>query len=210
MATQNPHSDPSPDTIAIPNPPEKPFVISCRQVTWKRVDLAIEACLKTGQPLLVIGDGPEHKNLVKLADNSPLITFIPWLETSELAAYLQTAKAYLFPSLEPFGIAAVEALAAGCPIIAYAEGGSRDFIHESGPGKNGLLFSEQTAESLAEAIKTFNPADFDPETVQESAANFAPDVFRHKITALVDKTLADKTPHATAPTNPQSPRRQNH
>lgn len=146
---------------------------------------------------MVIGDGPEHKNLVKLAKNSPLITFIPWLETSELAAYLQNAQAYLFPSLEPFGIAAVEALAAGCPVIAYAEGGSRDFIHADGPGKNGLLFSEQTPESLASALKSFNPADFDRETIRNSAKSFSPDVFRQKIAALVTKT----TPVAeTAPT----------
>ncbi len=167
----------------------KPFVISCRQVTWKRVDLAIKACLETENPLLVIGDGPEHKNLVKLAKNSSLIAFIPWLETSELAAYLQNARAYLFPSLEPFGIAAVEALAAGCPVIAYAEGGSRDFIHETGPGKNGLLFPEQTVESLAKAIRSVNPANFDPKAIQKSAKNFSPDVFQDKITALVDKTL---------------------
>ena len=187
-------------------PPEIPsdpyFVISCRQVTWKRVDLAIEACLKTKSRLLVIGDGPEHKNLVKLAKNSPLITFIPWLETSELAAYLQNAQAYLFPSLEPFGIAAVEALAAGCPVIAYAEGGSRDFVHADGPGKNGLLFSEQTSESLASALKTFNPADFDRETIQNSAKIFSPDVFRQKIAALVAKTAKTTATTPVAKTTP--------
>lgn len=193
MSIHQPYNTPSKNQETVPKTPEKPFIISCRQVTWKRVDLAISACLKIGKPLLVIGDGPEHKNLVKLASNSPLITFIPWLETPELATYLHSAQAYLFPSLEPFGIAAVEALAAGCPVIAYAEGGSRDFIHESGLGKNGLLFPEQTVDSLAKAIESFDPADFDLQVIQKSAADFAPDVFRQKISNLVAETL-NKTP----------------
>ena len=142
---------------------------------------------------------------MKLAKNSPLITFIPWLETSELAAYLQNAQAYLFPSLEPFGIAAVEALAAGCPVIAYAEGGSRDFIHADGPGKNGLLFSEQTPESLASAIKSFNPVDFDRETIQNSAKSFSPDVFRQKIAALVTKTAKTTKTAAATPAAKTTP-----
>lgn len=170
---------------------ERPFVISCRQVTWKRVDLAIQACLEAKQPLLVIGDGPEHKNLVKLANNSPLITFIPWLDSSDLAFHLQNSRAYLFPSLEPFGIAAVEALAAGCSVIAYAEGGSRDFVHTSGRHKNGLLFSEQTSGSLAKAIKSFNLAKFDRATIQASAAQFSPEIFQQKVTQLVNQTLKE-------------------
>ena len=139
---------------------------------------------------------------MKLAKNSPLITFIPWLETSELAVYLQNAQAYLFPSLEPFGIAAVEALAAGCSVIAYAEGGSRDFVHADGPGKNGLLFSAQTPESLAGALKSFNPADFDRETIQNSAKSFSPDVFRQKIAALVAKTTKTAAATPAAKTTP--------
>lgn len=166
----------------------QPFVIACRQVTWKRIDLAIKACLKTKQPLLVIGNGPEHQRLVKLAGSSPLVAFIPWLTPPELAYYLQNSKAYIFPSLEPFGIAAVEALAAGCPVIAYAEGGSRDFIHERGPSKNGLLFAEQTVVSLASALQSFDPAAFNPTVIKNSTAPFAPEVFRQKITSLVAET----------------------
>lgn len=213
--TQPAHAEP---TLSPQSLPERPFVIACRQVTWKRVDLAISACLKANRPLLVIGDGPEHKNLVKLArnlesqnqsaDNPPLITFIPWLETAALAAYLHDAKAYLFPSLEPFGIAAVEALAAGCPVIAYAAGGSRDFVHEHGPGKNGVLFPEQTVEALAAAIESFDPSTFDPKTVQNSVKNFAPEVFRRKITALAaaaPPTPVSKTPHVAHPA-PKEPK----
>lgn len=169
--------------------PKKPqkrsgFVISCRQVTWKRVDLAIRACLQSQQSLTVIGDGPEHQNLVKLAGGSPLIKFVPWVSTTRLAKYLQSSAAYIFPSIEPFGIAPVEALAAGCPVIAYAEGGSRDIVV---PGKNGLLFPEQTVESLAQAIKEFDTKKFNQATVVASAERFSTEKFTQGITKIINQ-----------------------
>ncbi len=180
----------------------KPFVISCRQVTWKRVDLAITACVQARQPLLVIGDGPEHRRLVRLAtrllqplhqrpvvltdphaipDYSALVTFLPWLPALDLARYLQNARAYLFPSLEPFGIAAVEALAAGCPVVAYQEGGSRDFVQ---PKVNGLLFPQQSASSLERALHDFARQSFDPDTITRTVQRFDQQHFRQQIQKL--------------------------
>lgn len=186
FSTSFPQETPEFSTANPSSTPVKPFVISCRQVTWKRVDLAISACLAAQLPLKVIGDGPEHKNLVKLAANSPLITFLPWLNSVALAEQLQSSVAYLFPSLEPFGIAAVEALAAGCPVIAYTEGGSRDFIQ---PGKNGLLFSKQTPDSLTKALRSFHPQDFDPKLVAQSAQKYYTSHFQQKFTHLVQTKL---------------------
>lgn len=163
------------------------YVISCRQVPWKRVDLAVRACMELKTPLCVIGDGAEHANLVKLAAGSPYVKFIPWIDASELSAYLEYASGYIFPSLEPFGIAAVEALAAGCPVIAYAEGGSRDFVL---PGKNGLLFSEQTVKSLVSALREFKSQKFDRDAIKQSALDFKPQRFQKQIKALVADALA--------------------
>lgn len=160
------------------------YIISCRQVTWKRVDLAISACRELEAPLLVVGDGSEHQNLIKLAAGSRHIKFLPWTASDQLAEYLQNAKAYLFPSLEPFGIAAVEALAAGCPVIAYAEGGSRDIVI---PKVNGLLFDAQISSSLAQAIKEFQTLTFDRCAVSRSADRFDTQHFRHGIEQLVAK-----------------------
>ena len=168
------------------------FIIACRQVTWKRVDLAISACLEAQLPLTVIGDGPEHAHLVALAAGSPLITFVPWIAPDQLAQHLHSADAFIFPSLEPFGIAAVEALAAGCPVIAYAKGGSRDFIQ---PGKNGLLFSSQTPAALARALRDFSNHRFNSRTVTASAAPFSRDHFRQGITEAVTK-LTKEAPRA--------------
>lgn len=175
-----------------------PFIISCRQVTWKRVDLAIAACLKDQRPLWVIGDGPEHSHLVKLAENSPLIRFIPWLSAPELATYLQNSAGYIFPSMEPFGIAAVEALAAGCPVIAYAAGGSRDFVI---PEQNGLLFPEQTVDSLVQAIHQFDKYQFNPDTIAATAAKYSPRHFRQGINRVIHRLMtgSSKSKSQTSP-----------
>ena len=130
------------------------FINFSRQVGWKRLDLAILACLKENQPLILIGDGPEHKNLERLASRNPkLITLHSVMPQSELKEYLKNAKAFIFPSEEPFGIAPVEALAAGCPVIAFNQGGAKDYILD---GKNGLFFEQQSVDSLAKSIKKFN------------------------------------------------------
>ena len=130
------------------------FINFSRQVGWKRLDLAILACLKENQPLILIGDGPEHKNLERLASRNPkLITLHSVMPQSELKEYLKNAKAFIFPSEEPFGIAPVEALAAGCPVIGFNQGGAKDYILD---GKNGLSFEQQSVDSLAKSIKKFN------------------------------------------------------
>lgn len=158
------------------------YIISCRQVTWKRVDLAISACLAAKKHLVVIGDGSEHQRLVKLANNSSLITFIPWLASGELAVFLQHAKAYIFPSLEPFGIAPVEALAAGCPVIAYAKGGSQDFIK---PGINGVTFPRQDVNSLIKAFREFEQLKLQPKAIAATAQKFSGSHFRKAMQKLV-------------------------
>lgn len=130
------------------------FINFSRQVGWKRLDLAILACLKENQPLILIGDGPEHKNLERLASRNPkLIILHSVMPQSELKEYLKNAKAFIFPSEEPFGIAPVEALAAGCPVIGFNQGGAKDYILD---GKNGLFFEQQSVDSLAKSIKKFN------------------------------------------------------
>ncbi|MBR3248647.1 glycosyltransferase [Candidatus Saccharibacteria bacterium] len=145
------------------------YVVTSRQVNWKRIDLAVKACMMTQRKLVVIGEGPEHKKLVKLAKGSGLVEFLPVMGKKDLAKYLARAKGYLFPSMEPFGIAPVEALAAGCPVIAYGVGGACDYVVE---GKNGILFKEQTATSLAEAILQFEKCKFNRERVAKSVLKF--------------------------------------
>lgn len=146
------------------------YITTSRQVNWKRIDLAVKACMMTQRKLLVIGEGPEHGRLVKLAAGSGLVEFLPVMKKKELAEYLAGAKGYLFPSLEPFGIAPVEALASGCPVIAFGEGGALDYVED---GVNGVLFEKQTAKSLAEAILRFEKGKFNRKKVAKTAEKFA-------------------------------------
>ena len=163
---------------------ENSYIVTSRQVNWKKLDLAVAACLMTQRHLVVIGEGPEHKKLVKMAKDSGLVKFLPLMKKEKLARYLSAAKGYVFPSLEPFGIAPVEALAAGCPVVAYGIGGARDYVKDS---KNGVLFEEQTAKSLAEAILKFEKMKFDRMKVAKTAEKFSEDRFDKEIKNFVKK-----------------------
>jgi len=160
------------------------YITTSRQVNWKRIDIAVQACLMAQRKLLVIGGGPEHKKLVKIAQGTKLVEFLPLMKKRELAEYLAGAKGYLFPSLEPFGIAPVEALAAGCPVVALGAGGALDYVVD---GKNGLLFKPQTATALAEGILEFEKLKFNREKVAKSAEKFSTERFDKEIRDYVKK-----------------------
>ena len=165
------------------------YITTSRQVNWKRIDLAVKAAQMTQRHLVVVGEGPEHKKLVKMAEGSKLVQFLPLMKKEKLAKYLGEAKGYLFPSLEPFGIAPVEALAAGCPVIAFGEGGAKDYVKD---GKNGVLFEQQTAKSLAEAILRFEKMKFDREKVARTADKFSLERFDREILSFVKKCENEK------------------
>ena len=163
---------------------ENSYIVTSRQVNWKKIDLAVKACMMTQRHLVVIGEGPEHKKLVKMAKDSGLVRFLPLMKKERLAKYLGAARGYLFPSLEPFGIAPVEALAAGCPVIAYGVGGARDYVEN---GKNGVLFEKQTAKALAEAILKFEKTKFSRTKVAKTAEKFREDRFDTELKNFVKK-----------------------
>lgn len=151
-----------------------------RQVNWKRLDLIIKACKKLDLDLVLIGSGPEKSRLKTLAKGFNKISFVKTLPQSDLAVFASLAKAFIFPSEEPFGIAPVEALAAGCPVIAYKGGGALDFIQD---GKNGLFFEAQTESSLAKALKKFDQGKVKlntPVKISQSVKRFATQTFKKK------------------------------
>ncbi len=162
------------------------YISTSRQVVWKRLDLAVKACKKLNEPLTLIGDGPEHKRLQKFVGNDPIVTFLPTMNQASLKKYLSEAKGYIFPSLEPFGIAPVEALAAGCPVIAYGKGGAVDYVID---GENGVLFNSQSVNSLVAALKKFKAKKFDPNKVAKTALPFSEDIFKTKIKNFIHEKL---------------------
>lgn len=159
------------------------YIITSRQVNWKRIDLAVKACMELKRELLVVGEGSEHNKLVRMSNGSDFIKFLPLQGKKELAKLLAEAKGYLFPSMEPFGIAPVEALASGCPVVAFGQGGACDYVKD---GKNGVLFEKQTAESLMEAILRFEGLKFDRKKVSKTADDYSVKRFDKEIKDFVN------------------------
>ena len=156
------------------------YVLWGRHVPYKRFDLAIEACNQLGVKLTIVGSGPDTERLKKLA--GPTITFTGRISDEELVRRAQSAKAFLFPNEEDFGISAAEALAAGTPVIAYAKGGALDIVQD---GETGVLFKHQTVASLIAAMKKADTIDFLPATLHRKAKRFDKGLFATKIRKIV-------------------------
>lgn len=148
------------------------FIALGRQVPYKRFDLAVRACNDLELPLTVFGNGPEHEKLVSIS--GPTIKFRVGAPDKEIAEALAKAQGLIFPQEEDFGIVQVEALAAGCPVVAYAKGGALDVITE---GKTGTFFNSQSVESLDNALKNVQAIHFAPKLLQENAENFSEENF---------------------------------
>ncbi len=133
-----------------PRTPEDFYLFFGQLVGYKRADLAIEACIKANKKLVVIGDGKSKD--AKKYEATGLVTFTGRVSDEKIKEYLSKAKALLFPGIEDFGIIPVEANAAGCPVLAYKDGGALDSIKEN---ETGLFFEEQTVESLVDCINRF-------------------------------------------------------
>jgi glycosyltransferase involved in cell wall biosynthesis len=161
----------------------KGFVITGRQTPYKRVDLAVQACTDLNVPLIVIGNGPDHKKLEKMAGKT--ITFLTKVTDRELPHHLQSAEAFLFPGIDDFGIAAVEALAAGTPVIAYRAGGALDYVNN----KTGLFFNKQTPESLADAIKEFQTKKYSHEDIKTYSETFSITKFHENLQTELSRVI---------------------
>ena len=159
------------------------FVTAGRQTPYKRIDLVVAACTKLNVPLVVLGSGPEHGRLKKMAGKS--VTFLRGKSDEELAHYFQTSLAFIFPGVDDFGIVAVEALAAGTPVIAYGQGGALDYVD----AKIGILFKEQSVDSLAKALEGFSSKTFRAADLVARAKEFSPEAFRRNLTRHINKFL---------------------
>lgn len=163
------------------------LVVAGRQTPYKRIDLAVAACTELKLPLTVIGGGPDHAKLKTMA--GPTVTFLGAVADEDMPRFFSKAGGFIFPGTDDFGIVAVEALAAGTPVIAYKNGGALDYIK---PGKNGLFFSEPTADSLMSTLKIFQTKRFDHSQVAKSAQKFAPERFRRELRALINTSLENR------------------
>ena len=158
------------------------FVTLSRLVPHKRMDVIIEAFSKLNLPLKIIGEGPEKKRLQRQA--TPNIEFLGYQSDEIVAQILENARGFICAAEEDFGIAIVEAQAAGCPVIAYKAGGALETVIE---GITGLFFEEQSADSLIAAINRFNDSVdcFHDKDMVENAQRFSKEHFRKSFQEFV-------------------------
>jgi glycosyltransferase involved in cell wall biosynthesis len=162
------------------------YAVVSRLLPYKRVDLAVAACALAGVPLHVAGTGPDEKRLKTLAHGTRT-TFHGEIDDGARNALIGGARAVILPGEEDFGLVPLEAAAAGRPTIAYAAGGALETIAD---GETGAFFAEQNPQSLADAIRAFDPARYDPAVLRAHAEQFRPERFVARLRAIVDETLA--------------------
>jgi glycosyltransferase involved in cell wall biosynthesis len=165
------------------DPPGDYYLAGGRLIPYKRTDLAIKACTQLGLKLFVYGDGRDRRALEQMA--GPTVTFLGRVSDERLAELYRGARAFLFPGLEDFGIAPLEAQASGRPVIAFAGGGALDTIL---PGQTGELFSPQTPEALAVVLERFDPVAYDPRACRANAERFGVDRFERELRGFIDGT----------------------
>ncbi len=159
------------------------YLVAGAMVSYKRFDLAIEACNALGVKLIVAGSGPMEGQLRKVAGNN--VEFIISPSDRQWCDLMSKAKGFIFPGTEDFGITAIEALASGTPIIAYKEGGALDFVTE----QTGVFFTEKKPSSLAEAIVNAEKKCFDPKLLRNFSKSFSKSIFIEKFTSQINETL---------------------
>jgi len=166
------------------------YVVVGRQVPYKRIDLAVSAATRLDIPLKVFGNGSEHRKLFEMAGSNVTFHTDRFGDASDeaLAEALNHAKGFIFPSEEDFGIVAVEALAAGAPVIAFDRGGSRDIVDPD----CGVLFHEQTTDSVIDAISKAREKTFLPGTCRRKAKRFEKSLFITKIRKVVADNWATR------------------
>jgi glycosyltransferase involved in cell wall biosynthesis len=160
------------------------YVVVSELMAHKEIDIAIEAFNQLRLPLVVIGDGPDARRLRKLAGGS--IRFAGRLSDDAVAEVLQGARALVMTAVEEFGIASVEAQAAGRPVVARRGGGALETVVE---GVTGCFWSDG-AQELAEVVRTFDTEAVDPQACLRNAARFDSSVFRRRMLAEVEAACA--------------------
>ncbi len=155
-----------------------------RLLSYKRADLAIQACENSKRKLIVVGEGPEVESLKKLAGSET--TFLGKVSDNELKKLYSEARGLIFPGADDFGLVPVEAQACGCPVIAFRAGGALETVIEN---ETGVFFNDQTVEDLQIAIDHFEHIKFDQNNIRQSMMKFDISTFNEKIHLLVMQNL---------------------
>ena len=163
--------------------PEFDLLIVTELVRHKRVEVGLEAARRAGMSLRVVGEGPDRERLEAEYGGEGGAEFLGRVDDEELVALLARARAFLMPNIEEFGIAAVEAMASGVPVVAAASGGALETVVD---GETGVLVSPPDAEGFAAALARTDLDAFDPETIARNAARFSRQTFQERLREQVE------------------------
>jgi glycosyltransferase involved in cell wall biosynthesis len=156
------------------------FLVVTELVRYKRVELALEAARRAGQAIKVVGGGPDLQHLRKAYGSTA--EFLGRVSDGELARLYARARALIVPNAEEFGIAMVEAQAAGRPVVAVDAGGARETVI---PGETGVLVKPEDVDALAEALKHTDFDKFSPGRIKAHADQYSTEAFQERFRAEV-------------------------
>lgn len=166
------------------NDDNAPFIVVCTLASYKRVELAVQACTTSSLPLIVVGDGPQRTKLEAMAGNT--VQFVGYKNHDELRTLYASARALIIPGEEDFGLVPVEAMTCGVPVIAYGKGGVTETVEER---KTGTFFYEQTPEALAATLRVFDTAHYEAAACRHSAERFARAGFERALREHIDEVM---------------------
>ena len=170
------------DGIEVSDQDEGFLLVAARLLAYRRVDLAVGAASRLGRDLVIVGDGPELASLRGLA--GPTVRFAGRLDRPALVDLFARCHAYLVSGEEDFGMAPVEAMGAGKPVIALRAGGALETVVD---GVTGVHFDTPTLETLTDAIERADSMSFDRAAIRAQAERFSVDVFRRRFVAMFER-----------------------
>ena len=172
--------------IAVSDRDDGFLLVAARLLAYRRVDIAVQAASRLGRELVVVGEGPEQARLEAMAGST--VRFLGHVDRPTLVDLFERCHAYLVPGIEDFGIAPVEAMAAGRPVVALRAGGVRETVID---GQTGVLYDEPTVESLIAAIERAGQTTWDRVAIRNQAERFDLGVFRRRWQELFGRLGVD-------------------
>ena len=170
------------------------YLTASRQVPYKKINMIAEAFkMMPHRNLVVIGDGPDAKKIIKTAAGCPNIKVLGYQSSEVLRDYMQRAKGFIFAAKEDFGIIPIEAQACGTPVVAFGQGGGSETIRglDISDSPTGVFFDKQTPEAIIGAIDRLEASNgqITAKACRENAQRFAPERFRTEFKEFVDRAL---------------------